>query len=581
MKERECLVSNCNMSPAFSVRHKRSKSASDKNLDLARHGTSNFLGEECKPQNFIRSHQTRDENQDSSNVNDDVSSDHRVSLENDIKQLQMHLCQEKYIRLMLERAIGRASSTLSPGHRHFTTQTRDLIAEIELLEEEIANREQHVLTLYRSIFEQCISAPSSRQSSGTTSPAQTKNTARKHPSIISSAFCSSKKFSLQPFQVLASMKGSGKCDLLPMRKVRHEMQMSRNVKTPIEYNASNLMKTGGKTYMARTLKDHLFQCPSKLSEELVRCMAAVYCWMRKDCSLKPAKVHSPFLSRSSTRVMLPRRGAGDCQELSCRSLLEISSISIDKNHFSGATYAVSNYKLLVEQLERLDVSALECGAKLAFWINVYNCLVMHAYLAYGVSHGSLRRLALFHKAAYNIGGHIITANLIEHCILQCRAPRVGRWFEAIISTAMRKKSTEEKQLVSSNYCLVASQPLVLFALCSGASSDPTLRVYSAKSVVEELGKAKRDFLHTNVFVKKSRKIFLPKLLDRYAKEAALNCDELLTWVSDNADRKLHDAIQKCVSGRNKKAAQAIEWLPYNAKFRYVFGKDLTEKPWWV
>ncbi|KAL0910071.1 hypothetical protein M5K25_021002 [Dendrobium thyrsiflorum] len=39
-----------------------------------------------------------------------------------IKKLQMHLRQEKSMRLMLERAIGRASSTLSPGHRHFTTQ---------------------------------------------------------------------------------------------------------------------------------------------------------------------------------------------------------------------------------------------------------------------------------------------------------------------------------------------------------------------------------------------------------------------------------------------------------------------------
>ncbi|TQD82920.1 hypothetical protein C1H46_013564 [Malus baccata] len=39
--------------------------------------------------------------------------------------------------------------------------TKELISEIELLEEEVANREQHVLSLYKSIFEQCISrAPS-------------------------------------------------------------------------------------------------------------------------------------------------------------------------------------------------------------------------------------------------------------------------------------------------------------------------------------------------------------------------------------------------------------------------------------
>ncbi|KAL5227186.1 hypothetical protein ABZP36_015451 [Zizania latifolia] len=79
-------------------------------------------------------------------------------------------------------------------------KTKELIAEIELLEEEIANREQHVLTLYRSIFDQCVSGPSSGQSSGISSPAHTKSVnsrARRHPSIISSAFCSSKKLPLQ------------------------------------------------------------------------------------------------------------------------------------------------------------------------------------------------------------------------------------------------------------------------------------------------------------------------------------------------------------------------------------------------
>jgi hypothetical protein len=82
-----------------------------------------------------------------------ASPNHRVSLENDVRsntvlaftillrrrgafllnklllnksrqvrQLQLHLYQERSIRVMLDRAIGRASSTLSPGHRHFPAQ---------------------------------------------------------------------------------------------------------------------------------------------------------------------------------------------------------------------------------------------------------------------------------------------------------------------------------------------------------------------------------------------------------------------------------------------------------------------------
>ena len=128
--------------------------------------------------------------------NKNTLSNHRASLEKDVEQLQLPLQEEKSMRILFERAMGRASSTLSPGHKHFAAQTKDLIAEIELLEEEVTGREQQVLTLYRSIFENCVSRAPSEQNFGMSSPTHVKHESRKHPSIISSAFYSSKKSSL-------------------------------------------------------------------------------------------------------------------------------------------------------------------------------------------------------------------------------------------------------------------------------------------------------------------------------------------------------------------------------------------------
>lgn len=79
-----------------------------------------------------------------------------------------------------------------------------------MLENEVANREQHVLSLYRSIFEQCVSGVPSAQCSGTPSPSHTKIATKKQPHIISSAFCSSRKLSFQTFHLLSSIKDSGK-----------------------------------------------------------------------------------------------------------------------------------------------------------------------------------------------------------------------------------------------------------------------------------------------------------------------------------------------------------------------------------
>lgn len=487
------------------------------------------------------------------------------------------------MRMMLERAMGRASSTLSPGHRHFSSQTKELIAEIQLLEEEVANREQRVLSLYRGIFEQCVSRPPSVMSS----PAHTVSESRKHPTIISSAFCSSKKFPLRPFALIC-INDSGKRTLPLQSKTRHASLLSGKDNHCIEKTRSNHGKvqeklpTMEKTSMLRTLKDHLYQCPTKLSEEMVRCMAAVYCWLRNSASSNLEQNRSPLLSRSSTNVVLPRRGISEESDRSCKSVIEISSISTDKNHFSRASYAINNYRFLVEQLERVSVSQMETNAKIAFWINTYNSLVMHAYLAYGIPHSSLRRLALFQKAAYKIGGHIVSANAIEQAIFCFHTPRVGRWLEIILATAMRKRSGDEKQLISSEFGLRNSPSLVYFALCTGAFSDPVLGVYTASNVQEELEVAKREFLLANVVVKKSKKVFLPKVLERFAKETSISSDDLINWVAENVDKKLRDSIQNCINHKtSKKASQVVEWLPYDSKFRYVFSKSLAEKPWWL
>ncbi|KAK4338236.1 hypothetical protein RND71_042723 [Anisodus tanguticus] len=572
--------------------HRRCKSASDKNAALSKGGDrQSSVKKELKEPPVLppstRSCKASPLHEFSKTISKEAVPEHRASLEKDIEQLQMRLQQEKSMCMVHERAMGRASSTLSPGHRHFAAQTKELIAEIEILEEEVANREQHVLSLYRSVFEECISRPSSEQSSVMTSPAHNKVASRKHPSIISSAFCSSKKFPLRTFQALAAINDLGKRNL-SQSKSRHSSFYNSKANAHIQKSCSEHAKDQGqvtsmeKSPLARTLKDHLYECPSKLSEEMVRCMAAVYCWLRITEPASTQQKRSPLSSRSSTNVMIPQHDIKEERDWFCKSTIEISWIATDKNNFSRASYAISNYRALVEQLERINLSQMEITGKMAFWINLYNSLVMHAYLAYGIPQNSLRRLALFHKAAYNVGGHVISANAIEQSIFGLHTPRIGRWLETILSTALWKRSGEERQLISSKFALQEVQPLVCFALCTGAVSDPMLKVYTASNIVEELEAAKKEFLHANIVVKKSKRVFLPKVLEIYVKEASIPSDDLLTWVMENVEKKLRDSIQKCVDGRtNKKVYQIIDWLPYSSRFQYVISKDFTEKPWWA
>ncbi|KAL9276547.1 hypothetical protein ACSQ67_025930 [Phaseolus vulgaris] len=154
-----------------------------------------------------------------------------------------------------------------------------------------------------------------------------------------------------------------------------------------------------------------------------------------------------------------------------------------------------------------------------------------------------------------------------------------QWLESFVSAALRKKNGEEKQ---SKLYINDFQPLVCFALCTGALSDPVLKVYTASNIREQLNFAKREFLQANVLVKKSSKVFVPKLVERFSREASISLDDLLGWVMESVDKKLHDSIQKCLGSKsNKKSSQIIEWIPYSSRFRYMLSKDLIDKPWWV
>lgn len=108
----------------------------------------------------------------------------------------------------------------------------------------------------------------------------------------------------------------------------------------IQEQAPNASKTSA----SRTLKDHLYQCPSRLSEEMVRSMASVYCWLCCTSSANMEQNKSQFLTKSPT--ILPQQGVGKKKEWLAKSAVEISWISTDKNNFSRASYAINNYRLV-------------------------------------------------------------------------------------------------------------------------------------------------------------------------------------------------------------------------------------------
>ncbi|BBN00291.1 hypothetical protein MPTK1_1g27890 [Marchantia polymorpha subsp. ruderalis] len=350
--------------------------------------------------------------------------------------------------------------------------------------------------------------------------------------------------------------------------------------------------------------------PNRLSEELVRCMAAIYCKLAdpplsaSSAPISPSSCSSSSSGSSMTTTSSsPRgfstdswagspgwRGADNTSEVAAlvdpfqlkdrkgdvvgaySSAVEVPWICVDKDRLTYAARALRNFRSMVEQLEKVDPGLMKHEEKMAFWINVYNALMMHAYLAYGIPRSHLKRLSLVQKASYKVGPHSINAHMIEHCILGCRSRRPTQWLQTFFSTASKFKSGDERK----SYALDKVEPLVCFALCCGGRSDPAIRVYSAKHVRQELECARRDYLQASIGIRSGSRVLLPRILEWYARECSIAHSNLLEWVCQFVSDKQQAAIKKFLSSKSQKnAANCVEWLPYNSTFRYIFVRDLA------
>lgn len=126
------------------------------------------------------------------------------------------------------------------------------------------------------------------------------------------------------------------------------------------------------------------------------------------------------------------------------------------------------------------------------------------------------------------------------------------------------------------YGLGYPEPNVTFALCRGSWSSPALRVYSADEVVNELGRAKVQYLEASVGVTSKKKIVVPKLLQWHMRDFADDMELLLEWIYSQLPRSgslLKRLIMECLNGERKSPiAKIVEIQPYESEFRYLLPK---------
>ncbi|KAI3465508.1 hypothetical protein Pfo_022171 [Paulownia fortunei] len=476
-----------------------------------------------------------------------------------------------------EQSFDSITSLLSDG-KTTSKSSAELVKEIARLEVEIVHLERYLLSLYRTAFQQHlprILENHVEQMNGTS-----RGVASDQPSQKMNLGMS-KDYKDHQGQSSPTSSLAGPNDL---------------VQVAISKSSSGREKQSAYS-QHRSLADHLGNsciddaliCPDRLSEDIIRCISSIYCKLAnptltyKGCSVSST---SSFCSSST---FSPRNLSGSwspqCNDEvteNCdfeglkqengpyAAMVEVLKICLDDESYSYAAKMLQKFRSLVKSLEIVDPMKMRREEKLAFWINIHNALVMHAYLAYGTQN-YIKSTSVV-KAAYNVGGHCINAYDIQSSILGIRSHYSAPWLQTLLSPGKKFKTGNTRHA----YAIEYPEPLVHFALCSGAYSDPAVRVYTANNVFQDLKVAKEEFIQATVYVHKETKIYLPKILCYYAKDMSLGMAALLEVVSGGLSGIQQKAIRTRVKGRPEKY---VYWLEQSSSFRYLIHKEIAETRW--
>ncbi|XP_019448527.1 PREDICTED: uncharacterized protein LOC109351521 isoform X2 [Lupinus angustifolius] len=543
--------------------------------------------------------------------------------------LQSSLTKEQQfaIRCALEKATYLPLSEGATVENSIPKATKGLIKEIGLLELEIVYLEQYLLTLYRKRFDQQISSLTNEERRSEIASDTNKGTSAvpgkgsvydKEISVPQSSHLISHSNSTE-FQLkecndqmeLESFLDSSiyRCHSeLSQRTVCSIEDSSVNIKTKaVDYyqslplsmlelaQNSKSSSTSLAEHLGNGYVDNVPETPNWLSEEMIKCISAIYCDLIESPFLDHENVSSPLRFSSSSYELssqsqgskwgsqwkkhssfnlnssIPLHVKGS-QEFSGPyfSMTRIRKLCTDNQKLKEVEYMLRKYRSLVSRLVDVNPRNMKHEEKLAFWINVHNALAMHALLVYGISANNVKRMSSVLKAAYNIGGQTISIDLIQNFILGCKLPRPGQaqWLRLWFPSKIKPKVRDGRK----GYALRRPEHLLLFALCTGSHSDPAVRLYTSKRVFEELELAKEEYIKSTITITKEHKLVLPKIVDSFAKKSGLEAPALMEIIKPYLPDSQRKSIQDLQSMTSWKG---IELDPHNFTFHYLISKELA------
>lgn len=275
---------------------------------------------------------------------------------------------------------------------------------------------------------------------------------------------------------------------------------------------------------------------------------------------EPLPADAPPLPQQSQseHTALENEGAAELSLLLREMILKLFSEHLSADGKSvdykgmSANPAFGRYCELAIQLQRVELLSLSREEKLAFFINIYNTLVIHGYLRLGAPTNMWQRYRFFNYVSYLIGGEVFTLQDIENGIL--RGNRKG------VAQLRRPFSKTDPRL---QVALPDAEPLIHFALNCGAKGCPPIKTYTPQDIDSQLRTAAEAFLENDdacVVDSVKKEVHLSQIFKWYKTDFGGTDEKLLGWVLDHmGDSPKKTSLQGVVSAGKTK----VSFLPYD------------------
>ena len=146
----------------------------------------------------------------------------------------------------------------------------------------------------------------------------------------------------------------------------------------------------------------------------------------------------------------------------------------------------------VSTLKLVDLNPLTEDERLAFYLNLYHTMVLHAFLILGPPSAGLSFITLFKDVSYEVGDDLMSLAELEHCIIRAKMAQPSNF----LSRFVLPRSTYRLALGSSDF-------RIIFALNSGSTSSPEkVLLFTPNRLQEQLDTATRLVCMESVTVTK-------------------------------------------------------------------------------